>query len=203
MLQMFLPHSPSVWMLRRLLCCCCSVAKLCPTLCDPMDYSLPGSMMFSRQESWSWLPFPFLEDLLDPGIESVSCRTTSPALTGRFFTAEPPGKPCRIISLSLKWTKSCMVFLSFLKLFDLYQKESFKCLSSGFPSGVPSSFLILAFVSFAQFLLWTSMCTVVCPFGFIPLGFSSAFSEDLGLSPHLQIQSSVVSILSITIIMRF
>ena len=24
-------------------CCCCSVAKLCPTLCDPMDCSTPGS----------------------------------------------------------------------------------------------------------------------------------------------------------------
>ena len=23
--------------------CVCSVAKLCPTLCDPMDCSLPGS----------------------------------------------------------------------------------------------------------------------------------------------------------------
>ena len=25
-----------------LLCCCCSVAQLCPTLCDPMDCSTPG-----------------------------------------------------------------------------------------------------------------------------------------------------------------
>ena len=23
-------------------CCCCSVPKLCPTLCDSMDYSMPG-----------------------------------------------------------------------------------------------------------------------------------------------------------------
>ena len=23
--------------------CCCLVTKLCPTLCDPVDYSLPGS----------------------------------------------------------------------------------------------------------------------------------------------------------------
>ena len=23
-------------------CCCCSVAKSCPTLCDPKDYSTPG-----------------------------------------------------------------------------------------------------------------------------------------------------------------
>ena len=33
----------------------------CPTLCDPIDGSLPGfpSLGFSRQEHWSGLPFPF------------------------------------------------------------------------------------------------------------------------------------------------
>ena len=32
----------------------------CPTLCDPIDGSLPGSPVpgFSRQEHWSGLPFP-------------------------------------------------------------------------------------------------------------------------------------------------
>ena len=33
----------------------------CPTLCDPIDVSPPGSppLEFSRQEHWSGLPFPF------------------------------------------------------------------------------------------------------------------------------------------------
>ena len=33
----------------------------CPTLCDPIDGSPPGSPIlgFSRQEHWSGLPFPF------------------------------------------------------------------------------------------------------------------------------------------------
>ena len=26
----------------KVLCCCCSIAKLCPTLCDPMNCSMPG-----------------------------------------------------------------------------------------------------------------------------------------------------------------
>ena len=32
----------------------------CPTLCDPIDGSPPGSLIlgFSRQEYWSGLPFP-------------------------------------------------------------------------------------------------------------------------------------------------
>ena len=48
----------------------------------------PLSMGFSRQEHWSGLPFPSPEDLPDTGIEPKS-----PALAGRFFTTEPPGKP--------------------------------------------------------------------------------------------------------------
>ena len=45
----------------------------------------PLSMEFFRQEYWSGLPFPPPGDLPNPGIEPVS-----PALAGRFFTAELP-----------------------------------------------------------------------------------------------------------------
>ena len=48
-------------------------------------------MGFSRKEYWSGLPFPSLGDLPNPGIEPTS--PVSPALAGKFFTAEPPGKP--------------------------------------------------------------------------------------------------------------
>ena len=51
----------------------------------------PLSMGFSSQQYWSRLPFPPPGDLPDRGIEPVS--PWSPALTGRFFTTEPPGKP--------------------------------------------------------------------------------------------------------------
>ena len=65
-------------------------SRSCPTLCHPRDRSTPGSssMGFSRQEYCSGLPFPAPGDLSDPRIEPVS-----PTLAGRFFTAEPPGKP--------------------------------------------------------------------------------------------------------------
>ena len=46
------------------------------------------SLGFPRQEYWSRLPFPSPGDLPSPGTESMSS-----ALAGRFFTAEPPGKP--------------------------------------------------------------------------------------------------------------
>ena len=52
------------------------------------------SVGLPRQEYWSGLPFPPPGDLPDPGIEPVS-----PALAGRFFTAEPPERT--LITLSV------------------------------------------------------------------------------------------------------
>ena len=48
----------------------------------------PLSMEFPKQEYWSELFHPSPGDLPQPGIEP-----TCPALAGRFFTPEPPGKP--------------------------------------------------------------------------------------------------------------
>ena len=56
----------------------------------------PRPVGFSKQEYWSGLPFPPPGDLPNPGIKAAS-----PALAGRFFTAEPPGKPVEITSLSI------------------------------------------------------------------------------------------------------
>ena len=76
-----------------LLCCtthACSVTQLCPLFETPWTRAHLGplSMEFSRQEYWSGLPFPSLGDLSDPGMEHMS-----PALAGKFFTTESPGKP--------------------------------------------------------------------------------------------------------------
>ena len=61
----------------------------------------PLSMGFSGQEYWSGLPFPTPPgDLPNPGIEPAS--PVSPALTGRFFTTEPPGKPSPQLNHVLK-----------------------------------------------------------------------------------------------------
>ena len=51
-------------------------------------HQAPLSMEFSKQEYWSWLPYPTPGDLPNPGIEPVS-----PALACRYFTTELPGKP--------------------------------------------------------------------------------------------------------------
>ena len=55
-----------------------------------MDYSPPGSSVHGpfQVRILEGLPFPTPGDLPNPRIEPIS-----PALTGRFFTTEPPGKP--------------------------------------------------------------------------------------------------------------
>ena len=46
----------------------------CPTLCEPVDSSLPGSSVHGilRPEYWKGLPLPFLRDLPNPGIKPKS-----------------------------------------------------------------------------------------------------------------------------------
>ena len=48
----------------------------------------PLSMEFHRQEYWSGFPFPSPGDLPDSRTDPIF-----PALAGRFFITEPPGKP--------------------------------------------------------------------------------------------------------------
>ena len=78
--------------LKRLPRCCCLLTKMCATLCNPMDYALPGSSVhgMSRQEYWSGLPFPSPGDLPDPGIGSDPCFLHWQVNS---LPTEPPGKP--------------------------------------------------------------------------------------------------------------
>ena len=74
----------------------CVHAKLlqsCPTLCKPVDHSLPGSSVHGILQAriLDWFAIPSSEDLPDPGMEPES--PMSPALAGRFLTTAPLGKP--------------------------------------------------------------------------------------------------------------
>ena len=66
------------------------VAQLCPTLCDPMDYSLPGSSVHGilQQRILKWVVIPFSKGSSHPGIEPGS-----PAEQSDSLPSEPPGKP--------------------------------------------------------------------------------------------------------------
>jgi len=68
-----------------------SVAESCPSLCNPVDYSLPGSFMHGILQAriLEWVAISFSRGSSRPRDQTP----VSPALTGEFFTTEPPGKP--------------------------------------------------------------------------------------------------------------
>ena len=76
--------------LRNISGCVCSVALLCPTLCDTMDCSLPGSSVHGifQARIMEWVGISYSRDLPNPGIEP-----RSPALQADSLPAQPPGKP--------------------------------------------------------------------------------------------------------------
>ena len=98
---------------------CCVATKSCLTFLQLHGLQAHQdllSMGFPRQEYWSGLPFPSPGDLPDPEI-----KPGSPALAGRVFTTEPPGKPYRrtcacmlrrVPLLVNPWTVACQTPLS-------------------------------------------------------------------------------------------
>ena len=66
------------------------VAQSCPTLCDPMDYTVHGILQARILE---WVAFPFSRGSPNPGIEPKS-----PMLQADSLPSEPQGA-----SLWLSW----------------------------------------------------------------------------------------------------
>ena len=64
------------------------VAQSCPTLCDPMDSTVPGILQARTLE---WVAFPFSR-----GSSQPRDRTQASHIAGGFFTAEPSEKPFSI-----------------------------------------------------------------------------------------------------------
>ena len=64
------------------------VSQLCPTLCNPMDYTVHGILQARIVE---WVAFP------SPGnLPSTGIKPRSPALQVDSLPVEPPGKPNRL-----------------------------------------------------------------------------------------------------------
>ena len=65
---------------------------LCPTLCDPVDGSLPGSSLHGilQARTLEWVAMPFSRETSDS-----ETTPASPAVlvVDGFFTPEPKGKP--------------------------------------------------------------------------------------------------------------
>ena len=116
-------------------CVLYSVAQLYLTLCNPMDYSPPGSYVHgifqARILEWvSGLSFPSLGDHPNPGLEPPSL--VFPVLAGRFFTTEPRGN-----ASSLSFFYGCFQDFVFVFYFlqlcsDITRYASFYLPCSGF-----------------------------------------------------------------------
>ena len=67
-----------------------SVVQSCPTLCELINCSPPGSSVHGILQAriLKWFAFLLQGNLHDPEIEP-----TTPAFAGGFFTTKPPGKP--------------------------------------------------------------------------------------------------------------
>ena len=61
------------------------VTQLCPTLCDPMYYTVHGILQAKILE---WVAFPFSGGSFQPGTE-----LRSPTLQADSLPADPQGKP--------------------------------------------------------------------------------------------------------------
>ena len=88
-----------IYVPRRYNCCCCllfSCYIVSESFATPwtLAHQAPLCMGFPRQEYWSGLPSPSLGNVPNPETE-----TSSPTLTGRFFTTEPSWKPQIIINV--------------------------------------------------------------------------------------------------------
>ena len=70
--------------------CAKSLQLFCLTLCDPMDWSRPGSSIHGILQAriLEWVAFPFSRDLPNPGI-----KPRSPTSQVDFMPSELPRKP--------------------------------------------------------------------------------------------------------------
>ena len=79
-------------------CRCCSVSKLCPTLCDPMDCSTPDFPVHHCLPEFTQIHVHWVSDAVQP-----SCRLSSPFLLPSVFPS------IRVFSnelaLCIRWPK--------------------------------------------------------------------------------------------------
>ena len=100
-------------------CCCCLVARLCPTLCDPMDCSTPGSSVFHYFLEFAQIRVHWVSDAIQPSHPlsppsllalSLSHFSNESALHIRWprywsfsFSVSPPNDYSRLISFRVNW----------------------------------------------------------------------------------------------------
>ena len=120
------------------------VIHLCPTLCNPMDWSPPGSSVHGILQAGilEWVAMPSSRGSFGPrDWTQVSC------IAGRFFTTQPPEKMRRGVQSQLKDSgfKSQCELHSFIK----------------WPMGFPSQLWCLILLFSSDETTLTSSCGVL------------------------------------------
>ena len=103
---------------------CVLVAPLCPTFCDRMDCSQPGSSVHGILQAriLEWVAIPFSRGYSDPRIEPGS-----PALQADSLPSEPTGRPNSILHkcnyFDLCYFTAKTLKLPYRSVYCLYRKQ--------------------------------------------------------------------------------
>ena len=83
---------------------CVLVAQLCPTLCDPIDCSLPDSSVHETLQAriLEWVVISFSRDLSNPGI-----KPRSPTLQADSLPSEPQASLLFLLVVCLFVRRTC------------------------------------------------------------------------------------------------
>ena len=72
-----------IWLTLWLRCCCCSITKLCPTLCDPMNCSTPGFAVLHYLPEFVQTHVQWVDDAIQTILSSITpisfCLQSLPA----------------------------------------------------------------------------------------------------------------------------
>ena len=84
------------------------VTQSCPSLCDPVDCSPPGSSVHGILQAriLEWVAISFSRESSQPGIEP-----TSPAMQADTLTSEPPGMSLPLPKYEIKSIKNFTIAL--------------------------------------------------------------------------------------------
>jgi len=83
----------------RCCCCCCLVARLCPTLCDPMDCSTPGSSVFHYFLEFAQIRVHWVSDAIQ------SSHPLSPPSPPALSLSQHQGLFSNELALCIRWPK--------------------------------------------------------------------------------------------------
>ena len=121
---------------------CVLVAQSCPTLCDPVDCSPPGSSVHGILQAriLEWVAILFSRGSSQPGI-----KLRSPTLWADSLLSEPPGKPIlHIVGAKKKLTDDGIIHWNYIS------NDSYPCLIGR------SYLLLLAKLQYHRFFFQSS-----------------------------------------------